>query len=130
MAECGFQRQNSILEKLGTGLVTAATPVTVAAEAATAAATAAPAGAATAAAIAAGTAAVGAAAVPAVIAVAILTPVTIGSLYVGKYFNERLRWNDEAKEEEFKRQFVAHVTKKQHLIVDSTSADCSNQVEP
>jgi len=38
-------------------------------------------------------------------------------------------WNNEAKEREFKRQSVDHVTNKLRLIVDSTSADCSNQVE-
>jgi hypothetical protein len=32
-------------------------------------------------------------------------------------------------DEAFKRQFVAHVTKKKQLIIDSTSANCSNQVE-
>jgi len=38
-------------------------------------------------------------------------------------------WNNEAKEKEFKHQFVAHVTKKLRPIVDSTSANCSKQVE-
>jgi len=33
------------------------------------------------------------------------------------------------EEAEFKRQFVAHVTKKEQLIIDSTSANCSKQVE-
>ena len=35
----------------------------------------------------------------------------------------------EVDEEELKRQFVAHVKKKQQLIIDSTSANCSKQVE-
>jgi len=38
-------------------------------------------------------------------------------------------WTNKANKGAFKCQFVAHVTKKQQLIVDSTSADCSNQVE-
>ena len=33
------------------------------------------------------------------------------------------------EEEKFKEKFVAHVTKKQQLIIDSTSDNCSNQVE-
>jgi len=42
---------------------------------------------------------------------------------------EEHTWNNEAKEREFKRQFVDHATKKLQLIVDSSSANCSKQVE-
>jgi hypothetical protein len=125
--ECGFQSHISIKERLTPGIIAAAAAVTIAGQAATAAvaaAVAAPAGAA-AAAIAAGTAAAGALAAPAAAA----TAVAGASFCVGNYFYKRLTWNNKAKEIEFKRQFVAHVTKQQQLIVDSTSADCSNQVK-
>ena len=49
--------------------------------------------------------------------------------YIGKSLYKRFTWTSEAKEREFKRQFVAHVTKKLRLIVDLTSANCSKQVE-
>ena len=51
------------------------------------------------------------------------------SVYGYRYISERVRWNDEAKERVFKHQFVAHVTKKRRPIVDSTTANCSNQVD-
>jgi hypothetical protein len=52
-----------------------------------------------------------------------------GTIYGAQYLCERVAWNDEAKEKQFKRQSVAHVTKKLRMIVDSTSANCSKQVE-
>ena len=61
---------------------------------------------------------------------AFLLSSAVGATYfVGKYVYKRAKWNDEAKEREFKCQFVGHVTKKQQLIVDSTSANCSHQVQ-
>jgi hypothetical protein len=51
------------------------------------------------------------------------------SLAGGRYVYKRLRWNNEAKEKEFKQQFVVHVTKKQQMIVDLTSTNYSRQVE-
>ena len=51
---------------------------------------------------------------------------------VGSFFSEHLAQSSKAEvdeEAEFKRQFVAYVTKKQQLIIDSPSANCSNQVE-
>jgi len=51
------------------------------------------------------------------------------SLFTTLYFYEKNNWNNEAKEREFKRQSVDHATKKLRLIVDSTSANCGNQVE-
>jgi len=58
-------------------------------------------------------------------AVALTSALAGGSFYLYK----RLTWTNKAKEIEFKRQFVAHVIKKEQLIVDSTSVNCSKQVE-
>jgi mitofusin len=52
-----------------------------------------------------------------------------GSVYGLIYLYERLMWTNKAKEREFKRQYVAHATKKLQLIVDLTSANCSHQVQ-
>ncbi|XP_023718994.1 transmembrane GTPase Marf isoform X2 [Cryptotermes secundus] len=52
-----------------------------------------------------------------------------GSVYGLIYLYERLTWTNKAKEREFKRQYVTHVTKKLRLIVDLTSANCSHQVQ-
>jgi mitofusin len=52
-----------------------------------------------------------------------------GSVYGLIYLYERLTWTNKAKEREFKRQYVAHATKKLRLIVDLTSANCSHQVQ-
>jgi len=93
--------------------------------AAVVAAAAAPAGAVTAAAASAAGAAAAAAAAP----VAAGAGLAVATFYVGKYFYKRFTWNNEAKEKEFKSQFVAHVTKKKQLIVGSASANCSKQVE-
>ena len=126
--ECGFQSLTSIEERVAAALVTATGPVAVAAEAVTAATTAAaaaPAGAAGVAAITAGATAAGAALAPA----AVLTAVAAGSFFAVKYIKDRLNWTSKAKRREFKRQFIAHVTKKRRLIVNSTSANCSHQVQ-
>ncbi|XP_029677132.1 transmembrane GTPase Marf isoform X1 [Formica exsecta] len=52
-----------------------------------------------------------------------------GAVYGALYLYERLTWTNNAKEREFKRQYVAHATKKLRLIVDLTSANCSHQVQ-
>ncbi|KAF7994553.1 hypothetical protein HCN44_004025 [Aphidius gifuensis] len=52
-----------------------------------------------------------------------------GAIYGALYFYERLTWTNKSKEREFKRQYVAHATKKLKLIVDLTSANCSHQVQ-
>ncbi|XP_043682720.1 transmembrane GTPase Marf isoform X3 [Vespula pensylvanica] len=52
-----------------------------------------------------------------------------GAIYGALYLYERLTWTNKAKESEFKRQYVAHATKKLRLIVDLTSANCSHQVQ-
>ncbi|CAK9799322.1 Transmembrane GTPase Marf [Anthophora quadrimaculata] len=52
-----------------------------------------------------------------------------GGIYGALYLYERLTWTNKAKEREFKRQYVAHATKKLKLIVDLTSANCSHQVQ-
>ncbi|XP_011259031.1 transmembrane GTPase Marf isoform X2 [Camponotus floridanus] len=52
-----------------------------------------------------------------------------GAIYGALYLYERLTWTNSAKEREFKRQYVAHATKKLRLIVDLTSANCSHQVQ-
>lgn len=52
-----------------------------------------------------------------------------GAIYGALYLYERLTWTNKAKEAEFKRQYVAHATKKLRLIVDLTSANCSHQVQ-
>jgi len=38
-------------------------------------------------------------------------------------------WTSGGQELGFKRQYVAHATKKLRLIVDLTSANCSHQVQ-
>ena len=50
-------------------------------------------------------------------------------IYGGLYLYERLTWTTKAKERVFKRQYVDHATRKLHLIVDLTSANCSHQVQ-
>ncbi|KAK2584330.1 hypothetical protein KPH14_006721 [Odynerus spinipes] len=52
-----------------------------------------------------------------------------GAIYGALYLYERLTWTNKAKEAEFKRQYVAHASKKLRLIVDLTSANCSHQVQ-
>ncbi|XP_014208736.1 transmembrane GTPase Marf isoform X2 [Copidosoma floridanum] len=52
-----------------------------------------------------------------------------GAIYGALYLYERLTWTNKAKEREFKRQYVSHVTQKLRLIVDLTSANCSHQVQ-
>ncbi|XP_017486272.1 PREDICTED: mitofusin-2-like [Rhagoletis zephyria] len=54
-----------------------------------------------------------------------ITSTIYGLLYV----YERLSWTTRAKETAFKRQYVAHATKKLRLIVDYTSDNCSDQVK-
>lgn len=53
----------------------------------------------------------------------------VGTIYGALYLYERLTWTNRAREREFKRQYVAHATKKLKLIVDLTSANCSHQVQ-
>jgi mitofusin len=55
--------------------------------------------------------------------------VVIGGIYGCIYLYEWLTWTNKAKEQEFKRQYVAHTTKKLRQIVDLTSANCSHQVQ-
>lgn len=50
-------------------------------------------------------------------------------IYAALYAYERLTWTNKAKEKAFKRQYVAHATRKLKLIVDLTSANCSHQVQ-
>ena len=112
--ECGFQREISAEEEEKTGATVAAAAQKIATAAAAIPAT--------------GVAAV------ALAEVALAASVAAGAAaattyYVGRYFYKRFTWTNEAKEIEFKRQFVAHVTKKLLQNVDSTSANCSNQVE-
>lgn len=52
-----------------------------------------------------------------------------GAIYSCLYFYERLTWTNKAKERSFKKQYVAHATKKLRMIVDLTSANCSHQVQ-
>ncbi|ERL86642.1 hypothetical protein D910_04048, partial [Dendroctonus ponderosae] len=52
-----------------------------------------------------------------------------GALYSCLYLYERLTWTNKAKERSFKRQYVAHATRKLRMIVDLTSANCSHQVQ-
>ncbi|XP_012221141.1 transmembrane GTPase Marf isoform X2 [Linepithema humile] len=52
-----------------------------------------------------------------------------GAIYGALYLYERLTWTNNAKEREFKRQYVAHATNKLRLIVDLTSANSSHQVQ-
>jgi hypothetical protein len=53
----------------------------------------------------------------------------VGTIYYASYRHELHKWENGGKEKEFKRQFVAHVTKKERIIFNSTSVNCSNQVE-
>lgn len=53
----------------------------------------------------------------------------IGALYGCIYLYERLSWTNSAKERAFKAQYVRHATKKLRMIVDFTSANCSQQVQ-
>jgi mitofusin len=43
--------------------------------------------------------------------------------------HKHIKWDNKAKEKEFKRQFVVHVTKKLRLIFKSSSTDYSKQVK-
>lgn len=52
-----------------------------------------------------------------------------GAIYVLLYAYERISWTSRAKEDSFKKQYVAHATKKLRLIIDLTSANCSHQVQ-
>ncbi|XP_063821462.1 transmembrane GTPase Marf [Ostrinia nubilalis] len=52
-----------------------------------------------------------------------------GVLYGALYAYERLTWTAAAQERVFKKQYVAHASKKLRLIVDLTSANCSHQVQ-
>ncbi|KAL0841724.1 hypothetical protein ABMA28_013996 [Loxostege sticticalis] len=52
-----------------------------------------------------------------------------GVVYGALYAYERLTWTAKAQERVFKRQYVAHASKKLRLIVDLTSANCSHQVQ-
>ncbi|XP_075590500.1 transmembrane GTPase Marf-like isoform X2 [Dermatophagoides farinae] len=51
------------------------------------------------------------------------------AIYVLLYVYERFSWTTRAKENAFKKQYVAHATKKLRLIIDLTSANCSHQVQ-
>ena len=51
------------------------------------------------------------------------------AIYVLLYVYERFSWTTKAKENAFKKQYVAHATKKLRLIIDLTSANCSHQVQ-
>ncbi|XP_050663538.1 transmembrane GTPase Marf [Leptidea sinapis] len=55
--------------------------------------------------------------------------VVTGAVYGALYAYERLTWTAKAQERVFKRQYVAHASKKLRLIVDLTSANCSHQVQ-
>lgn len=52
-----------------------------------------------------------------------------GAVYSCLYLYERLTWTNKAKEKSFKKQYVAHATRKLRMIVDLTSANCSHQVQ-
>lgn len=52
-----------------------------------------------------------------------------GAIYSCLYLYERLTWTNKAKEKSFKKQYVAHATRKLKMIVDLTSANCSHQVQ-
>lgn len=52
-----------------------------------------------------------------------------GAVYSCLYFYERLTWTNRAKEKSFKKQYVAHATRKLRMIVDLTSSNCSHQVQ-
>ncbi|CAH0406706.1 unnamed protein product [Chilo suppressalis] len=51
------------------------------------------------------------------------------AVYGALYAYERLTWTAKAQERVFKKQYVAHASKKLRLIVDLTSANCSHQVQ-
>lgn len=51
------------------------------------------------------------------------------AIYTLLYVYERVSWTTKAKESAFKKQYVAHATKKLRLIIDLTSANCSHQVQ-
>lgn len=55
--------------------------------------------------------------------------VVTGAIYSCLYLYERLTWTNKAKEKSFKKQYVAHATRKLKMIVDLTSANCSHQVQ-
>jgi len=55
--------------------------------------------------------------------------IATGTIYGVLYVYERLSWTTKAKEREFKRQYVEHVTTKLRSIVTVTSAYCSHQVQ-
>ncbi|UYV68629.1 MFN2, partial [Cordylochernes scorpioides] len=50
-------------------------------------------------------------------------------IYGTLYIYERVTWTTKAKERAFKKQYVAHATRKLRLIVDLTSANCGHQVK-
>ncbi|KAI1301415.1 Transmembrane GTPase Marf [Halotydeus destructor] len=50
-------------------------------------------------------------------------------IYALLYVYERVTWTNKAKERAFKKQYVNHATKKLQLIVQFTSANCSQQVQ-
>ena len=110
-AECGFQSETSTASKVLGALALAAVPAAIG-RAVLAGAAALPG----AAALAGGAALVG-----------------VASLLLGasssKHPTQASKAKEVDEEAEFKRQFVAHVTKKEQLIIDSTSANCSKQVE-
>jgi len=55
--------------------------------------------------------------------------IVTGAVYSCLYLYERLTWTNKAKEKSFKKQYVAHATRKLRMIVDLTSANCSHQVQ-
>jgi len=59
----------------------------------------------------------------------VVAPVQVAALSAYAYISQRFTWTDKEKEKVFKEQFVTHAIEKLQPIVDSTSADCSNQVE-
>ncbi|RLU16551.1 hypothetical protein DMN91_010619 [Ooceraea biroi] len=52
-----------------------------------------------------------------------------GAIYGALYLYERLTWTNKAKEREFKRQYVGHVTQKLRMLVDITAGNWSQQVQ-
>lgn len=52
-----------------------------------------------------------------------------GGVYACLYAYERLTFTTKARERTFKKQYVAHATRKLRLIVDLTSHNCSHQVQ-
>lgn len=51
------------------------------------------------------------------------------AIYALLYIYERVSWTTRAKEDSFKKQYVAHATRKLKLIIDLTSSNCSYQVQ-